>query len=232
MESIFVGWLRRWRDKKPAASTPDLASLFLFFSLSLAAFPYISLFVPRFRPSRLTVFFSSLSPRRSLSRSFFLFPLRLFLCHRTAPVRPCLAPASLFIRHAQFPHLFFSLSPSFFLRLSCSRTQPPPSLFRQYFLSPFLFDVQTDRARERANEKIRTTWRTRKRAGAREWEREREREKVSEYRIHERAKTRRGRASVREREEERGTRGGMYQRRAMGYAAGGKRKRKERSGGC
>jgi len=33
-------------------------------------------------------------------------------------------------------------------------------------------------------------------------------------------------------ERRRGIRGGMYRRRAMGYAAGGKRKRKERRGGC
>lgn len=52
--------------------------------------------------------------------------------------------------------------------------------------------------------------------------------------IRERAKTRRGRAGAREREAggRAGERSGeMYRRRAMGYAAGGKRKRKERSGG-
>lgn len=55
---------------------------------------------------------SSFLPFRhgGLSRSFFLFPLRLFLCHRTAPVRPCLAPVFLFIRHAQSPHLFLPFS--------------------------------------------------------------------------------------------------------------------------
>lgn len=168
---------------------PRTSHLFLsprlsLFPFSPAAFPRISLLVPRFRPPRSP---SSFLPFRhgGLSLFFFLFPLRLFLCHRTAPVRPCLAPTSLFIRHAQSPHLFFSLSPPFSLRLSCSRTQPPPSLFRRYSPSPFLFDVQTDRARERANEKIRTTL---------ENEEARWRERESEYRIHERAKTRRGRA--------------------------------------
>lgn len=126
------------------------------------ALPHIALFVPRFRSPRLTVFFSFLSSRRSLSlspspRSFFLFPLRLFLCHRTAPVRPCLAPVSLFIRHVQSPRLSLPSStvlplplllPNSATSVVFSPISPP---------SPCLFDVQTDRARERANEKMRIT---------------------------------------------------------------------------
>lgn len=136
------------------------ASLFPF---SPTALPRISLFVPRFRSPRLTVFFSSLSPRRSLSLFFFLFPLRLFLCHRIALVRPRLAPVSLFIRHAQSPHLFLSCSTILPLPLLLPNSpEPPPSFFHRYSASPFLFDVQTDRAREQANEKIRITWRMRK----------------------------------------------------------------------
>lgn len=116
-ESIFVGWLRRWRDKKPAASTPDLARLSFSLSLCLplfpfssAAFPRISLSVPRFHPSQLTIFFSSLSPRRSLSLLFSLPATPLFMPPHS-PGRPCLAPASLFIRHAQsLPSLFLPFS--------------------------------------------------------------------------------------------------------------------------
>ncbi|KYQ60171.1 hypothetical protein ALC60_00577, partial [Trachymyrmex zeteki] len=71
--------------------------------------------------------------------------------------RPCLAPASLFIRHAQSPQLFFSLSPSFFLRFSCFLTQLPPSLFRRYSASLSLPLRRANRSRTRANEKIRIT---------------------------------------------------------------------------
>lgn len=155
-ESIFVGWLRRWRDKKPAASTPNLASLFL--SLSFLS----DRFIPHF-PLRPTL--SSATAHRLL---FFPFAtaasLALFFSSRyasfyaTAQLRfvPVSRPFSSLSDTRNLP-ISLSLSPPVFLRLSCSRTQPPPSFFSPILPSPFLFDAQTDRARERANEKIRTT---------------------------------------------------------------------------
>lgn len=201
-ESIFVGWLRRWRDKKPAASTPDLARP-LSFSLSLclslfpfssAAFPRISLSVPRFHPSQLTIFFSSLSPRRSLSLLFSLPATPLFMPPHS-PGRPCLAPASLFIRHAQSP-------PSLFLPFS---TVPPlplllPNVTTSVAFSPMLPGLSSSST---CKPIAHASERTRRSESRRERGSEIEREKESEYRIHERAKTRRGRAGAREREVER-----------------------------
>lgn len=126
----------------------------------------------------------SVSHTDSLSRSLSL---------SRPPPPPSLPPSSFSLpfRHGGPTHSFFSsryasfyataqpwspslsrsrISPSLFFLLSlhhsssCSRTQPPPSLFRRYCLPPplFLFHVQTDRAREQASGKIRTVRRTRK----------------------------------------------------------------------
>lgn len=202
-ESIFVGWLRRWRDKKPAASTPDLARLSFSLSLCLslfpfssAAFPRISLSVPRFHPSQLTIFFSSLSPRRSLSLLFSLPATPLFMPPHS-PGRPCLAPASLFIRHAQSPPVSFS---PFLHSSSTASPAPERNHLRRFFAdAPRLSSSSTCKPIAHASERTRRSESRRERGS----EIEREREKESEYRIHERAKTRRGRAGAREREVER-----------------------------
>lgn len=59
--SIFVGWRRRWRDKKPAAST-------LPRSLSLS--------IPRFFPSSSLPLLASQPPLFSLRAPLFLLPRR------------------------------------------------------------------------------------------------------------------------------------------------------------
>lgn len=107
---------------------------------------------------------SSFLPFRhgDLSRSFFLFPLRLFLCHRTAPVRPCLAPVFLFIRHAQSPHLSLPFSTSL----------PPPLLLPNSTTSVVFFtDTPVSLPLRRAN-------RSRTRASEREDQNHVENEKV------------------------------------------------------
>lgn len=230
-ESIFVGWLRRWRDKKPAASTPDLARP-LSFSLSLclslfpfssAAFPRISLSVPRFHPSQLTIFFSSLSPRRSLSLLFSLPATPLFMPPHS-PGRPCLAPASLFIRHAQSP-------PSLFLPFSTVLPLPLllPNVTTSVAFSPMLPGLSSSST---CKPIAHASERTRRSESRRERGSEIERERRNPNTVYTSERKRAAGEPAREKERWRGTRGGMYRRRAMGYAAGGKRKRKERSGGC
>lgn len=172
-------------------SIPVCLSLFPF---SPAAFPRISLSVPRFHPSQLTIFFSSLSPRRSLSLLFSLPATPLFMPPHS-PGRPCLAPASLFIRHAQSPPVSFS---PFLHSSSTASPAPERNHLRRFFAdAPRLSSSSTCKPIAHASE------RTRRSESRRERGSEIEREKESEYRIHERAKTRRGRAGAREREEER-----------------------------
>lgn len=231
-ESIFVGWLRRWRDKKPAASTPDLARLSFSLSLCLslfpfssAAFPRISLSVPRFHPSQLTIFFSSLSPRRSLSLLFSLPATPLFMPPHS-PGRPCLAPASLFIRHAQSPPVSFS---PFLHSSSTASPAPERNHLRRFFAdAPRLSSSSTCKPIAHASERTRRSESRRERGS----EIERERERRNPNTVYTSERKRAAGEPAREKERRRGTRGGMYRRRAMGYAAGGKRKRKERSGGC
>lgn len=90
----------------------------LSLSLSPAAFPYISLFVPRFRPPRLTVFFSSLSPRQSLSLFFSLPATPLFM--------PPHSPGSSLSRARFSLYPTRAISPSLFLPFSI--VLPPPLL--------------------------------------------------------------------------------------------------------
>lgn len=150
---------------------PWLSCVFLSFSPFLSLSPFISLpfspaAFPRTFPSSSLVHSFAPAHRHSLfpfatavlSSLFFLFSLRLFLCHRTAPVRPCLAPVSLFVRRARSPRLFFSLS------LICFSCTSKLNHLRRFFANalsrpspkPLFFDVQTDRARERASERTRT----------------------------------------------------------------------------
>lgn len=129
-------------------SIPVCLSLFPF---SPAAFPRISLSVPRFHPSQLTIFFSSLSPRRSLSLLFSLPATPLFMPPHS-PGRPCLAPASLFIRHAQSP-------PSLFLPFSTVLPLPLllPNVTTSVAFSPMLPVSlplrRANRSRTRASER-------------------------------------------------------------------------------
>lgn len=129
-------------------------------SLPLSPFPptallHIALFVPRFRSPRLTVFFSFLSPRRSLSLSP---SLTLFFSSRYASfyatAQPRFVPASRpFLSLSDTCNLPVSLSlpPPFFLCLSCSQTQPPPSFFRRY--PPVSLPLRrANRSRTRASE--------------------------------------------------------------------------------
>lgn len=89
-------------------------------------------------------------------------PTRSFFSSRYASFYATAQPWSPSLSRVRIsPSLFFLLS--LHHSSSCSRTQPPPSLFRRYCLPPlFLFHVQTDRAREQASGKIRTVRRTRK----------------------------------------------------------------------
>lgn len=202
-ESIFVGWLRRWRDKKPAASTPVLPRISIYLCLPFflsdrffPAFPSPSLtptVSPALSPAAAAfLFLSTLSPRRSYSL-FFLFSLRLFLCHRTALVSVLVSRSHLAVS------LFPPFSPSFFLLLPNSTTSVA--------FSPILPAAPlplpcANRSRTRASE--REDQNREENEEMREKERGRQREGKGDgirvpY-IRERAKTRRGRAGARERE--------------------------------
>lgn len=176
--------------------------------LSLSLYPWVSLFFlslqplfPAF-PSPSHAFIrpnspSSFLPFRhgGLSRSFFLFPLRLFLCHRTAPAVPVSRPL-LSLSDTR------SLPPSLFLPFS---TVPPlplllPNVTTSVAFSPMLPGLSSSST---CKPIAHASERTRRSESRRERGSEIEREKESEYRIHERAKTRRGRAGAREREVER-----------------------------
>lgn len=207
------------------------SSLSLPFSLSLYFSSFFSSrFSPHFplRPSftrspRLTAILSSLSPQRSSPRSFFSSRYASF--YATAQLRS--VPVS-----RPFPSLSDARDhPVSFSPFLSSASPALPNSTISVAFSPMLSPAplpnpssSTCKPIAHASERARGPEPYRERGS------EKEREDPSAVHMSERKRA--AGELAREKERRKGPGGGIYRQRAMGYAAGGKRKRKERSGGC